>query len=99
MDPLPNLKFVFARTMPEVPHEYVVRKPWNDAEYCALFKAIEEHGIWEMWKTKKRKYWYRGDGWKYWRMTTVLKLSRVINRQRVKETVTSHPAKPPRRKN
>jgi hypothetical protein len=99
MDPLPNLKFVFAKTMPEVPHFYVVRKPWNEAEYIALFNAIEKYGVWEIWKTVKRQYWYRGDGWKYWAMTRKLAESKVINRQRVEEPVTSKPIKPPRRKN
>jgi hypothetical protein len=28
-----NLRFGFAKTMPEIPHEYVVRSPENESDY------------------------------------------------------------------
>ena len=40
-----SLSFRVARTMPEIPHEYVVRGPDNEAAYVALFNAIMEHGV------------------------------------------------------
>jgi hypothetical protein len=44
-----SLSFRFARTMPEIPHEYVVRSPDNEAAYVALFTAIMGHGVYECW--------------------------------------------------
>lgn len=44
-----SLSFRFARTMPEIPHEYVVRSPDNEAAYVAMFTAIMRHGVYERW--------------------------------------------------
>ena len=71
--------------MPEIPHEYVVRSPDNEAAYAALFNAIMEHGVYELWRGRQNRYLYPGDGWKYWSMTTELHESRVINRERLKD--------------
>jgi len=68
--------------MPEAPHEYVVRTPENESAYVALFNLIGEHGVQEKWGRYKYKYWYPGDGWKYWRMTSDIRYSRVLNRAR-----------------
>ena len=68
--------------MPECPHEYVVRTPENEAAYVALFNLIIEHGVHETWRRQRYQYWYPGDGWKYWRMTTDIRQGRVLNRAR-----------------
>jgi hypothetical protein len=78
-----SLSFRFAATMPEIPHEYVVRNVDNEAAYVALFRAIMEHGVYEHWAGRHKRYLYPGDGWKYWAMTTELQESRVINRMRI----------------
>ena len=39
--------------MPEIPHEYVVRKPENEEAYVALFDLIVERGVHEMWRGRK----------------------------------------------
>jgi len=80
-----SLSFRFAKTMPEIPHEYVVRTPDNEAAYVALFNAIMEHGVYRHWAGRRHRYLYPGDGWKYWVMTTELRESRVINRERVED--------------
>ena len=80
-----NLSFRFATTMPEIPHEYVVRSPHNEAAYVALFSAIMKHGVYERWAGRHKRYLYPGDGWKYWAMTTELHESRVINRMRIED--------------
>src|SRR4051794_17718164 len=49
-----SLSFRFARTMPEIPHEYVVRSPDNEAAYVALFTAIMGHGVYERWAGRRR---------------------------------------------
>jgi hypothetical protein len=83
--PIAALSFRVAKTMPEIPHEYVVRNPENEEAYVALFNLILEHGVDEMWRGRKYQYWYPGDGWKYWRMTSDIRQSRVLNRCRVVE--------------
>jgi len=80
-----SLSFRFARTMPEIPHEYVVRGPENEAAYVALFNAIMEHGVYERWAGRHKRYLYPGDGWKYWAMTVELQESRIINRMRIED--------------
>jgi len=80
-----SLSFRFARTMPEIPHEYVVRSPDNEAAYVALFNAIMEHGVYGHWAGRRYLYLYPGDGWKYWAMTTELQESRVINRAKIED--------------
>ena len=80
-----SLSFRFAKTMPEIPHEYVVRAPHNEAAYVALFSTIMEHGVNERWAGRYKRYLYPGDGWKYWAMTTELRESRVINRMKIED--------------
>ena len=80
-----SLSFRFAKTMPEIPHEYIVRSPLNEAAYVALFSAIMEHGVNERWAGRYKRYLYPGDGWKYWAMTTQLGESQVINRMKIKD--------------
>src|ERR1700731_4617967 len=80
--PIAALSFRAAKTMPECPHEYVVRTPENEAAYVALFNLIVEQGVHETWGRARYQYWYPGDGWKYWRMTNGIRQSRVLNRAR-----------------
>ena len=54
--PITALSFRVAKTMPEIPHEYVVRSPENEAAYVALFNLIIEHGVHEMWRGRKYQY-------------------------------------------
>jgi hypothetical protein len=45
-----RLSFRVAKTMPEIGHEYTVRSPETEADFVALFNAIQQHGIYERWK-------------------------------------------------
>lgn len=80
-----SLSFRFAETMPEIPHEYVVRSPDNEVAYVALFSAIMKHDVSESWAGRHKRYLYPGDGRKYWAMTTKLRESRVINRMKIED--------------
>jgi hypothetical protein len=92
-----RLSFQLARTMPELPHEYTVRrKAQDDADYVALFEAIMQRGVLERWGQNRKlaRYLYPGDGWRYWSMSArrsdkegrhPLEISRHINRHRVEE--------------
>jgi hypothetical protein len=80
---LHRLEFVFAKTMPSTPHEYVRRDPENEAMYVELYHAVKRLGVWERFGGRRYQYWYAGDGFKYWTMTDDLSLSRIINRAKV----------------
>ena len=56
--PIAALSFREVKTMPEAPHEYVVRTPKNEAAYVALFDLIIEHGVHETWRGRKYQYFY-----------------------------------------
>jgi hypothetical protein len=51
--PITALSFLVAKTMPEIPHEYVVRTLENEAAYVALFNRIIEHGVHERWRGRR----------------------------------------------
>ena len=80
---LSRLTFKFAKSMPETPHWHVVRTRANEADYVALFHAIQEKGVQEKFGKRRYRYWRPGDGFKYWTMTTDVKQSHVINRAKV----------------
>lgn len=79
------MTWVFAKTMPENPHFYVVRgrPPENEAAYVRLFEAIHEHGQHEVYQRRRYRVLYLGDGFRYWAMTSRLSASRIINRAKV----------------
>jgi hypothetical protein len=62
---LEKLQFRFAKTMPEIPHEYVVRTLDDEADYVELFETIAMLGVIETFKGHRYRYWYAGDGYKY----------------------------------
>lgn len=62
-------KWVFAKTRPFNPHEYIVRGKGNDPEdFWALALHIFEHGERRIWGNKIYICWYPGDGYRYWTM-------------------------------
>ena len=67
---LPTLHWRFAKTMPQNPHEYVQRAPDNEAVYAALFHTVQEKGALERFGGRRYRYWYPGDGYKYWARST-----------------------------
>jgi hypothetical protein len=56
-DPIAALSFRVAKTMPEIPHEYVVRTPENESAYVALFNLIVEQGVYEKWRGRRYQYY------------------------------------------
>jgi integrase len=78
MEEFPGLRFRFAKTMPGIPHFYIVRSAENYAEYKALSERIAREGTWETWKDGKRyQYLYLGD-YKYWHLDPVINRAKVI---------------------
>jgi hypothetical protein len=83
------LTFRFSRTQPELPHEYSRRdrdNPAASAAHIRLFERILAQGVREYSPVRPGKkryrntYWYAGDGYKYWAMTTNVDFSLIINR-------------------
>jgi len=75
-----KLPFKVAKTMPNIPHSYVVRNSMNNDEYVKLYKAIIEKGRVGYFYKTRRIYYYRGDGYKYWYMASRVCSSGIINR-------------------
>ena len=73
--------WTFANTMPQCPHEYIVRGKTADADtYFAMFRTIEARGEWGKWNNTPRQYLHPGDGFYYWKMTDCMSESVIINR-------------------
>lgn len=71
----------YAKTMPQWPHEYVVRRDCHDEgvwEWAVAF--IRLHGVKERFGAATRPYLYR-DGWKYWTMGAPVSETIIINRE------------------
>ena len=75
-------QWVFAKTMPQWPHEYTVRRDANDAEFVEAARLIREHGYHERWGSYNHTY-FNIDGWKYWTMGNPLDITKIINRARL----------------
>ena len=76
-----SLNWTFAKTMPESPHEYIVRgKTVSDELFKAMFFAIESGGVLGEWDGVPYLYLYPGDGYRYWKMTDNIDESMIINR-------------------
>lgn len=43
-DKLLRAKFTFAKTMPEMPHSYTLRKNWVDADFVRAVELIRKYG-------------------------------------------------------
>jgi len=81
-----KVKWQFAKTMPQNPHEYT-KRAWSqelgiEDEFEWFVMAIREHGTPE--KFGKAKYIYlKVDDYKYWTMGWPLEKTIIINRAKV----------------
>lgn len=81
--------FQFAKTMPENPHWYTLRKKWGaggvadaegDADFVWTVETIRGYG----YKEKFKKSWYgmfNANGYKYWTMGAPIPATILINRK------------------
>ena len=75
----------FAKTMPEIPHWYCLRKDKGDIEEFTWFaKTIREHSIEGQFHGRTYYYFYL-DGYKYWWMDPTPEECDLINRDKVNE--------------
>ncbi|TMB89749.1 MAG: hypothetical protein E6J45_09825 [Chloroflexi bacterium] len=82
-----TVKWQFAKTMPQWPHEYTVRewRPDLEAAFEALATLIRTTGIVKPWPRDAAQPRYRHpylelDGWEYWTMGAPIPETTVINR-------------------
>ena len=86
-------QYVFAKTMPENPHWYTLRKTWTgangDSAFCEAVQFIRDNGYIEMYKGRPYTM-YNLNGFKYWTMGAPINLNGkphtiLINRAEIKE--------------
>jgi hypothetical protein len=77
-----SVQFIYAKTMPQCPHFYIVRNRVDEEGYVKLWNAIKQYGSREKYKNYPQLYLYLGDGWKYWKMCSDIRQSIIINRAR-----------------
>jgi hypothetical protein len=74
-----------AKTMPQWPHEYLVRERVDDGSFVCLVKHIREHGYEGHFYARALTY-YDEDGMTYWTMGAPLEETTIINRCRKEDT-------------
>ena len=73
-------QWIFAKTMPETPHFYTLKRTWGDKkQFESVVIYIREHGIKEEFAGKQYIYLYLGE-FKYWTMGDDVKDTILINR-------------------
>jgi hypothetical protein len=74
-------KWTFAKTMPEWPHEYIVRERVDEKLFEQLVRHIRANGHEEVFYTEKYIY-FEEDGLLYWTMGEPIEETDIINRCR-----------------
>jgi hypothetical protein len=82
-----KVRWQFATTMPQWPHEYTVLRwrPEDAAEFFALVSLIRNDGVVKPWprdsvKPRYHHHYLEVYGWEYWTMDDVLVNTQLINR-------------------
>ena len=76
-----SVKWVFARTMPQWPHEYTVRewRPDLDSEFVWFAETIRKYGYRERFLSTVKTY-LKFSEHKYWTMGAPINKTIIINR-------------------
>lgn len=75
--------WTYAKTMPQCPHEYVVRKNiQKDEDFCRFVMTIRRNGYDERYYSKTHRYLEHGS-FKYWTMGDWLATTIIINRTQI----------------
>jgi len=78
-------RWIFAKTMPEHPHWYTLRKEWeSDEEFVDIVNAIREYGYQEKFYSKYYTC-LNVENMKYWTMGAPLDKTILINRAHIKK--------------
>lgn len=81
---LRNEKWTWAKTMPQIPHEYIVRNKckMGEDDFLMIVHAQRDLGTHEVWGKYYFPYLYI-DGYKYWTMGDAFENTIILNRQKV----------------
>jgi hypothetical protein len=89
-----KVRWQFATTMPQWPHEYTVLRwrPEHEAEFFELVSLIRSDGVVKPWPRdsvtpRYHHHYLEVDGWEYWTMDEVLADTVLINRARVDDGI------------
>lgn len=75
--------FIYAKTMPQFPHWYTLKKDWKDPKaFEDVVMYIREHGYNEPFQGRDYTK-FNLNGWKYWTMGAQLKDTILINKARL----------------
>ncbi len=78
-------RWTFAKTMPEWPHEYIVRERVDERLFADLVHHIRSHGRDGRFYEKVLVY-YEEAGMVYWTMGAPIAETTIVNRCRTEET-------------
>ena len=78
-------RWTFAKTMPEWPHEYLVRARVDEALFEATVVHIRAHGYEGRFYQRPITYFAEGE-WVYWTMGAPIPETTIINRCRRDDT-------------
>ncbi|MDB5227008.1 MAG: hypothetical protein JWN78_1201 [Bacteroidota bacterium] len=85
IDFISNAPWTFAKTMPEWPHEYVVRSKVDDALFAETVLHIREHGYLGYFY-KIPMIYFDDDGLVYWTMGNPIEETTILNRCKKEDT-------------
>ena len=80
-----NVKWTYAKTMPEWPHEYIVRKNVDEEMFIELVEHIRKFGYEGKYYSKTIIY-FDIDGYTYWTMGAPIEDTIIINRAKKENT-------------
>jgi hypothetical protein len=80
---LQGSQFIFAKTMPEIPHWYSLRSSWKDQfMFDKTVQYIRDHGEKEQFENKFYIYLWLGD-YKYWTLDGLIDKILFINKAKI----------------
>jgi len=77
--------WTYAKTMPEWPHEYIVRERVDEELFVQLVKHIRAHGYEGNFYRREITY-YDEDGLTYWTMGVPVEETEIVNRCKKEDT-------------
>lgn len=91
-----KVRWQFAASMPQWPHEYTVLK-WRqdlEPEFFAFVSLIRSDGMVKPWHPdsatpRYNHHYLELDGWEYWAMDEVIADTELINRARLEEPTSA----------
>lgn len=77
---LESHRWIYARTMPDNPHEYTLRRDWQEDEFLIVVQYIREHGYQTRYQGRLYTQLDVNDHY-YWTMGAPLEKTVLINRK------------------